>query len=62
MPDITMCLDSKCPSREHCYRFTAKPEEQQCYGEFWRGGKDSCDNFISNGNNHYQKVVDGRDT
>ena len=53
-----MCLDSKCPSREHCYRFTAKPEEQQCYGEFWRGGKDSCDNFISNGNNHYQKVVD----
>ena len=53
-----MCLDSKCPSREHCHRFTAKPDDNQCYGEFWRGGKDACGDFISNGNNHYQKIVD----
>ena len=56
-----MCLDSKCPSREHCHRFTAKPDDKQCYGEFWRGGKDACGDFISNGNNHYQKIVDERD-
>lgn len=58
MPDIAMCLDSECPSREHCYRFTAKPDDNQCYGEFWRGNKDSCSDFMSNGNNHYQKIVD----
>lgn len=24
MPDITMCLNSKCTMRYNCYRFTAK--------------------------------------
>ena len=27
MPDITMCLGTKCPYKESCYRFTAKPSE-----------------------------------
>ena len=27
MADITMCLDSTCPKRKKCYRFTAKPNE-----------------------------------
>ena len=27
MADITMCTDSKCPKRNTCYRFKAKPSQ-----------------------------------
>lgn len=32
VPDIAMCVGSKCPLKESCYRFTAKPNKiSQCY-------------------------------
>jgi len=52
MPDITMCIDSICPLRENCYRFTAEPNDlyqsyfnisPACYhGQFL------CEYFIDN--------------
>lgn len=34
MPDITMCLNEKCNSKEKCYRFLAEPDEYQSYSLF----------------------------
>jgi hypothetical protein len=50
-----MCLDSACPSREHCLRFTAHVSDGwQSYGEFNRAiDADKCIHFVSNGNTHY---------
>jgi len=31
MPDIALCRDDKCPRRELCYRYTAKPSYWQSY-------------------------------
>ncbi len=31
MPDITMCSGEKCPLKQICYRYTAKPSEPQSY-------------------------------
>ena len=32
MADITMCSGEKCPLKENCYRYTAKPNEfRQAY-------------------------------
>lgn len=36
MPDISMCKDRACPSRDKCYRFKAKPDMLQSYGLFGR--------------------------
>ena len=53
MADITMCSGEKCPLKENCYRYTAKPNEfRQAYfmeppvseGEcehFWRDDRES---------------------
>ena len=30
-PDISMCKEEKCPLKEKCYRYTAKPDEYQSY-------------------------------
>ena len=32
MPDVTMCKDTRCPSRLSCYRFVAYPAE---YDQPW---------------------------
>ena len=51
MPDISMCRDSECPSRESCHRFTAvvKDDGWQSYGNFKRpAGADKCESFIPN--------------
>lgn len=46
MPDISMCRDFTCPSRESCYRYRAVPNERrQTYAEFDRGGEDRCGSF-----------------
>lgn len=46
MPDIAMCADKDCPSRETCHRFTAKPDEMlQTYGDFRRGDRERCDHY-----------------
>ena len=35
MVDLSMCLNTTCPSREKCYRYQAKPNELwQAYGSF----------------------------
>jgi hypothetical protein len=52
--DITMCENNLCPSKEYCFRFTAKPTKySQSYANFvvkendvdcvffWANGKDS---------------------
>jgi hypothetical protein len=46
MSDITKCTDSKCPSREHCYRWLAKPDPhgRQSYADFNRDeGEEKCE-------------------
>lgn len=47
MPDISMCADDKCPSRERCYRYMARPSEfMQAWGMFGCGeGAEKCDYF-----------------
>lgn len=46
MPDIAMCADQDCPSRQRCYRFTAQPSFAQAYGSFTREpGADRCASF-----------------
>lgn len=47
MPDISMCADHRCPLRETCYRYTAKPTDRwQRSGPFHllREG-DKCDYY-----------------
>ena len=48
MPDITMCKGLKCPSKEKCYRFKAKPTEhrQSYFANTPKLNKDGkCDYF-----------------
>lgn len=49
MPDISMCSNHACPSREKCYRYTAKPNPLwQAYGMFAPPkGRKTCDHFIT---------------
>ena len=35
MPDITMCDNESCPSKEFCHRFTANPSTWQSYADFY---------------------------
>ena len=50
MPDIALCKNTTCPSKEKCYRFTAKPNElRQAYGNFSPEGDEvNCSFFIDN--------------
>ena len=49
MSDIAKCLDSLCPSKEYCLRFTAPVGMYQSYGGFKReGDDDKCDMFWPN--------------
>lgn len=34
MPDITMCVNTKCPVKKICYRYRAIPDEYQSYANF----------------------------
>ena len=49
MPDISMCKNDKCPSKEECYRFRAVPNpERQAYGGFSLDESEKkCDYFMS---------------
>jgi hypothetical protein len=51
MADISKCKDSLCPSKDYCYRFTAKSSTFcQTYGIFNReDDADNCDMFWANG-------------
>jgi hypothetical protein len=48
MADISMCLDHECPIRKYCKRYTAitSPSGWQCYGDFKRGSRGQCDDFM----------------
>lgn len=46
MPDIQMCQDSMCPSRDRCYRYRAYPTPYaQSYGEYRHGSWGACSEF-----------------
>ncbi len=47
MPDISMCRDQECPSRETCFRFVATPSPfLQTYGAFGRRPNEAkCDHY-----------------
>lgn len=47
MPDISLCRNNECPSRDTCYRYRAKPSEfMQAYGDFKPKGE-KCEAFTS---------------
>lgn len=49
MSDIAKCLDSLCPSKEYCYRFTAPVSLYQTYGGFNReADEENCNMFWPN--------------
>jgi hypothetical protein len=45
--DITICRNTTCPWKEECYRFTAKPGENQSYAYIeYREYANGCGKFI----------------
>jgi len=47
MPDISMCDNNICPSKEECYRFKAIPNDYQTYTSFIvKENEDKCDDFM----------------
>lgn len=48
MPDISMCADRHCPSRQTCYRYRAVPSERQSW--FGQGHREAgwakCGHFV----------------
>ena len=46
MPDISLCTDSKCPTRVACYRYRAWPSDYQTYTNFVRNGKNKCESWL----------------
>ncbi len=46
MADITMCLNKKCPLKEKCYRFMARPSEyRQSYEAYKPDENGECVDF-----------------
>jgi hypothetical protein len=47
MPDISMCQDAKCPSKNTCKRFASVPNQVQSYTDFKRKEKEPfCESYI----------------
>jgi hypothetical protein len=44
MPDISMCIESKCPLSKTCYRFLATPSTPQWYSMYTPG--ENCKSYI----------------
>jgi hypothetical protein len=60
MSDIAKCLDSLCPSKEYCHRYTAPAGLYQTYGGFSREeDADNCDMFWPNGKCRYCGLENG---
>jgi hypothetical protein len=61
MADIAKCVNALCPSKEYCYRFTAKPSAFcQSYGGFTlKEGDDKCDMFWPNGKDSNKCKLNG---
>ena len=48
MPDIALCKNENCPSKDSCYRYTAKPSCHQVYAKFTvLPGQDRCEYHTS---------------
>ena len=60
-PDISMCANALCPSKEYCYRFTAKPTPMyQSYAGFTlEDDETSCSHFWPNNNNSNKCKLNG---
>ena len=51
MPDIAMCKNITCPLKTSCYRYTAKPNSWQSYGNFTYDTKNlTCESYWHNQN------------
>jgi hypothetical protein len=49
MPDISMCANVHCPSKEYCYRFTAIPGMRQSFSDFsCEDDEENCNYFYPN--------------
>ncbi len=50
MPDIAMCNNEKCPSKESCYRYTAIPSDWQSYDYSFapKEGEGKCEYYWNN--------------
>lgn len=60
MSDIAKCLDSLCPSKDYCHRFTAPVGLYQTYGGFNReADEDNCSMFWPNGKCRYCGLENG---
>ena len=47
MADIAMCLNHTCPSREHCYRYTAPTNPyRQSYMNFKPDESGKCADYV----------------
>lgn len=45
MPNITMCINHKCPMAKKCYRHKAKPSDYQSVSLFKPSDNGKCDKF-----------------
>jgi len=61
MPDISMCANALCPSKEYCHRFTAIPSKlMQSYADFsLEDDEISCSYFIPNDKCKYCNQTNG---
>jgi len=61
MPDISMCANALCPSKEFCYRYTATPSDfRQSYGGFTLEEDEiNCSHFYPNGKDSTKCKRDG---
>lgn len=59
MPDISMCANQQCPSKDKCYRFRAIPSEhRQSYMAFAPPPRrKTCDDFIRIRTDHRLKPI-----
>ena len=67
MVDITMCAGGNCPSKETCFRYTAKPSCMQSYFAEIPHCTDFCVFYLHDWrkeNEHFEKKrgIDGKDS
>lgn len=49
MPDITMCANHVCPTKDTCYRHEATADSVQSYAHFTFKGDGSCEHYLDMG-------------
>ena len=64
-PDISMCMNDKCPLKTTCYRYMAIPSPRQTYAAFTYN--DGCDDYweynveYNRTNERFNRTADLRD-